>query len=510
VSTYPRRLVALTMITGLMVAGPGLTRSASAAAATSCTTTHSLIDYNGDGYDDAAVGDPYATVNGKVGAGAVTVLLGGADGRIGSGGRTVITQASFGEVPEAGDHFGYDVVLTQAVLQDLCADLLIGAPGEDLSAGVDAGMAYLVSDLPDAEGAPGLTAFALSQAGAGGKVEAGDQLGASVAVMDLTQEDPRRLVVGAPGEDVGSAADAGVVNVWRLDQFPIGMTELQQGKVPPLGGTRFPGTPQTGDRFGSSLVTGVLDLTERDGLETAQGLVIGAPGDHVAGRAGAGSITVVQEEFESVSLITQATAGVPGTPEVGDRFGFSVALSPQQGSSPRTLAVGSPGEDAGTRRDTGTVTLFSNTAERFVPRTTFSQATANVPGANEAGDGFGHAVAFGLRPATLLVGIPREDVGSVSDAGAVQPVRVPGVGQPLVFLPAITEGAPGTPGTVAAAHQFGRALGALSGTSERIVTISSLYDRGGSVYVLSDSPEGSPRSWSAGAGAGRFGWSVSN
>ena len=48
-------------------------------------TTRSASDFNGDGYDDAAVGDPYATVNGRAEAGAVTVLLGGADGRIGAG-----------------------------------------------------------------------------------------------------------------------------------------------------------------------------------------------------------------------------------------------------------------------------------------------------------------------------------------------------------------------------------------------------------------------------------------
>ena len=51
------------------------------------TSTRSTSDYNGDGYDDAAVGDPYATVNGQARAGAVTMLLGDADGRIGDGDR---------------------------------------------------------------------------------------------------------------------------------------------------------------------------------------------------------------------------------------------------------------------------------------------------------------------------------------------------------------------------------------------------------------------------------------
>lgn len=39
--------------------------------------------------------------------------------------------------------------------------------------------------------------------------------------------------------------------------------------------------------------------------------------------------------------------------------------------------------------------------------------------------------------------------------------------------------------------------------------ISSVYATVDSVYVLSDVPASSPRSWVAGAGAGRFGWAVS-
>lgn len=54
------------------------------------------IDVNADGFDDAVVGNPYATVSGHREAGSVMVLFGDADGRIGEGGRRVLTQASFG------------------------------------------------------------------------------------------------------------------------------------------------------------------------------------------------------------------------------------------------------------------------------------------------------------------------------------------------------------------------------------------------------------------------------
>ena len=482
---------------------------AAAAESEFCFTTRGLSDFNGDGYDDAAVGDPYATVNGQAGAGAVTVLFGDDDGRIGEGERTVITQASFGESPEAGDHFGWDVALAPAGLGTDCADLLVGSPGEDVGGAVDAGVAHLIRDLPNTEGTPELEAFVLTQDDAGGDVEAGDELGYTVAIGGALQEDGYRLVVGAPGESSGTTADVGAVNVWNLDLEPNGYTELRQGRMMP-GGVRVPGTPRAGDRFGAALVMGSMDLPEREGDEIAQGLIIGAPGDTVAGHDAAGSVTLVQESFHSASLISQDSARVPGSAETGDQFGASLALSAFVRNQPSLLAVGSPGEDVEGVRDTGSVTLFTNTSERFVPRTGFSQATDGVPGANEAGDRFGASLAFGHRALTLMIGIPTEDIGSATDAGAVQPVRVPGPQLPLKFLPSITESTSGTVGAVGTGHQFGRSLGALTGQSENILTISSVFTAADSVYVLSDVTNIFPRSWLAGPGGARFGWAVSN
>lgn len=323
-----------------------------------------------------------------------------------------------------------------------------------------------------------------------------------------------RLAVGAPGEDAGSAVDAGAVNIREVDADRSLVAELRQGRRGPLGAVLLPGTPQTGDRFGSSLAAGPVDLPETSGKDLGGGLVVGAPGDTVSGRRGAGSVTVVSEKFETASLLTQSTSGVPGTAEKGDHFGSSVALSRYTATELASLAVGSPGEDVGGTTDAGSVTLFVNTAEQFAPGRALTQATAGVPGVPEAGDRFGESVAFGFAKTTLLVGIPREDVGSVVDAGAVQPVRVTPA-RPLTFSPSITEDARGTVASVGSGHRFGQSLGSLSGRAEDILTISSPHVGRGYVYVLSDAslPEGGQapaRSWVASAGAARFGWSITN
>jgi hypothetical protein len=79
------------------------------------------------------------------------------------------------------------------------------------------------------------------------------------------------LAVGAPGEDVGAVADAGVVNVRYAPGFgqPFGLTLLTQDR------------PEVGDRFGSALAEGFL--AESDGTVDP---AVGAPGETVGGRLG--------------------------------------------------------------------------------------------------------------------------------------------------------------------------------------------------------------------------------
>lgn len=514
----PRRPTATLTLGGiaavscLLFAPPGTATAVTGAATGAvdgCLTTRSVSDFNGDGFDDAAVGDPYATVGGVRQAGAVTVLLGGADGRIGGTARTVITRADLGETPRSGDHFGYDVALAPTGHRGSCAGLLVGTPGADVDGAIDAGLAHLISDLPDSEGTPWLEAFVLTQANLAGSAEPGDNFGYTVMITGTNQEDRHRLIIGAPGENVGAAVDAGSVGVFEMDAEPEGLAELRQGQRGPLGGIRLPGNPQSGDRFGAALTGGPLDLPEWSGTDVGLALIIGAPGDHVTNHPSAGSVTVLQEKYEHATLLTQATANVPGTAETGDGFGASVALNPHTATRAATLAVGTPNEDAGSVRDTGSVTLFRNVGERLVPLAAFSQATPGVPGTNETGDRFGSALAVGHHSTTLLIGVPDENIGNVTDAGAVQPVLLTSPSA-LKFLPSLTQNSRGTTGSVGTRHHFGNSLGALSGKTEHILTIGVPYSGTGSVFVLSDNATVLPRSWASATNANRFGWSTSN
>ncbi|MFJ8507703.1 FG-GAP-like repeat-containing protein [Streptomyces avermitilis] len=116
------------------------------------------------------------------------------------------------------------------------------------------------------------TCLSQSSEGVPGTAEAGDAWGASVAVADLDGDGAPELVVGAPGEGVGSLKSAGSVTV--LDG--TGEGPLSGGVTYTQSTPGIPGTAETADRFGATLTTGPY---HPGGLPD---LAIGAPGENAA------------------------------------------------------------------------------------------------------------------------------------------------------------------------------------------------------------------------------------
>jgi hypothetical protein len=122
-------------------------------------------------------------------------------------------------------------------------------------------------------------------------------------------------------------------------------------------------------------------------------------------------------------VVTQDTAGVPGSTEPNDRFGTSVSLGYFLGAvSIADVAVGSPYDDVGGVADAGTVTIVQDLDGVSGGAVVYDQDSAGVPDVVESDDRFGYSLDSMRSGSTsrLAVGVPYEDIGSAASAGLVQ------------------------------------------------------------------------------------------
>jgi hypothetical protein len=236
-------------------------------------------------------------------------------------------------------------------------------------------------------------------AGATGTAERGDGFGSAISAGD-------GLWIGAPGEDLGRARDAGVVT-----RFPIAPLRTAGSVQYRQGARKVPGQPESGDRFGAALAGG--------------GALIGAPGEDLGRIVDAGMVVWHLRE-----ALAQDSVGVPGKPERGDRFGSALASGTvwdhdsvdDEWRSFDVIGVGAPGEDIRSTKDAGLVTLVWDNCclgDREELFEAVAQNTWSPSQTAEAGDRFGSAIAMPADATRLVVGAPGEDVRGSKNAGAV-------------------------------------------------------------------------------------------
>jgi hypothetical protein len=263
--------------------------------------------------------------------------------------------------------------------------------------------------------------FTQDSPGVVGGAEPGDRFGSALAAGDFDHDGFADLAVGVPGEDVGSVADGGAINVlYGSAAGPRGSgSQLFTQNSAGVGGGA-----ERRDNFGTALTTRDFD---HDGFAD---LAVGVPDEDVGSIDDAGAVNVLYGSTGGLrgsgsQLFTQNSHDVGSSAEPHDLFGNTMAADDFDHDGFADVAVGVPQESIGTHDGAGAVSVFYGSAAglRGSGSQLFTQNSADVGSSAEAFDLFGWALAAGDFDhdgfADLAVGVPDEDVGSITNAGGL-------------------------------------------------------------------------------------------
>jgi hypothetical protein len=313
-------------------------------------------DFDGDGYDDLAVGVSGEDVGGVADAGAVNILNGSVVGL-----STVLPRLDTiwseddlpNSIAQEGDRFG-EALIAGDWNGDGYDDLAIGAPGKDWPPSQQVGAVFVMKGSTTGLTATGAQQRYQQHGGIPDESEDGDQFGASLASGDVDGDRLDDLLIGSPGEDVDfegvEVSNAGMVHVLPgVQGYGVSTNASAAIDRPQLAGVAG-----SGELFGRALAAG-----EFDGGGRAEA-VIGVPGAAILGETAAGVAYVLGgADLDAPDVIQGwSQAGtMPGVPEAYDWFGQTLLVADFDGNGFDDLAIGVPYEDHGDETGSGVVNV---------------------------------------------------------------------------------------------------------------------------------------------------------
>jgi hypothetical protein len=397
--------------------------------------------------------------------------------------------------PPEDSHGAEPAVTTKAKPYDVNgdgkADAVVGAVSEDLGYDQNAGMLHVLYGRSTGITSYGDKAIHQDTYGVPGSPEDDDMFAWANTSGDFNADGFADVAVSVAGEDIGSAAESGLVQVFYGSTDGLRTTTVTGLEIPREYLT-----------LGVGLAAGDFNGDGRDDLAA------GGPGDDF----GIGSVFVYHGTATGLSTMYQEFkqgGNVPGVPRGGDYFGETLAAGDINGDGRDDLAIASSGDWEDLGWPTGSVTVLYGSATGLNGNhdgQRLSKETPEVPGdggwfdseAEDAPDSFGYHLTLadfsGDGKADLAVGAPGSPVTYNGirrpDAGTVTVLYSNGTQIGTDNAIEITEATPGIPGIPSDYDYLGVTVagGDPNGDGKRELAMYSLGDH--YVTVIPGSPAG--------------------